>query len=211
MLFKLAFFEGGHRSTGSAGTGRTGLDLLCPLGQPICEMRELSARSRRAAMSAIAPCAMKGHCSGGRPLSIGARLRCDARAETFNAQPAFAWHARIPHCAGYLSRGSDTRELAARARRAALSAIGPCAIKGHCMRALRPRRVVERASQAAHRARTLVCSYLFAFSGQRRLESRRLIQTRSDGTSGEVAALTMCADFLHLTEPLNETGPAAWW
>ena len=81
----------------------------------------------------------------------------------------------------------------------------------HLVRALRPRRVVERASQASHRVRTLVCSYLFAFSGQRRLDLRRLNQTRSDGTSGEVAALIMCADFSHLTEPLNETRSAAWW
>ena len=55
---------------------------------------------------------------------------CDVRAVTSNAQPAFAWHANKRHCAGCLSGGGETRELAARARRAALVAIGLRSIEG---------------------------------------------------------------------------------
>ena len=79
------------------------------------ETRELAARARRAALAAIGVRAMKGHCTGGRPLSFGARPWCDVRAVTSNAQPAFAWHANERHCAGCLSGGGETRELAARA------------------------------------------------------------------------------------------------
>ena len=42
------------------------------------------------------------------------------RAVASNAQPAFAWHARKPHFAGCVSGGSKFRELAMRARCAAL-------------------------------------------------------------------------------------------
>ena len=79
------------------------------------ETRELAARARRAALVVVGFCAMKGHCTGGRPLSFGARPWCDVRAVTSNAQPAFAWHARKRHCAGCLSGGGRTRKLAARA------------------------------------------------------------------------------------------------
>ena len=54
---------------------------------------------------------MEGHCTGGRPLSFGARPWCDVRAVTSNAQPAFAWHARKRHCAGCLSGGGKHASL----------------------------------------------------------------------------------------------------
>ena len=50
---------------------------------------------------------------------------------TSNAQPAFAWHARERHCAGCLSGGGKTCELAACARRAALVVIGLRTMQGH--------------------------------------------------------------------------------
>ena len=77
----------------------------------------------RAALAAVDPCTTEGHCTGGRPLSFGASPRCDVRAVTSNAQPAFAWHERKPHCAGCLSGCGETRELAVRAHRAALVVI----------------------------------------------------------------------------------------
>ena len=62
--------------------------------------------------------------TGGRPLSFGARPWFDVRAVTSSAQPAFAWHFNRRHCAGCLSGGGETRELAARARLAALAVVG---------------------------------------------------------------------------------------
>ena len=94
------------------------------------ETRELAARARRAALVVICLRTMEGHCTGGRPLSFGARPWCDVRAVASNAQPAFAWHARERHCAGCLSGGGRTRKLAARARRAALVVIGLRTMKG---------------------------------------------------------------------------------
>ena len=67
---------------------------------------------------------MEGYCIGKKPLSFGARPWCDVRAVPSNAQPAFAWHTRKRHRAGCLAGGGVTRKLAARARRAALVAIG---------------------------------------------------------------------------------------
>ena len=99
---------------------------------------------------------MKGHCTGGRPLSFGARPWCDVRAVTSNAQPAFAWHANERHCAGCLSGGGETRELAARARRAALAVIGPThygrALHRRKASLLRCKTVVRRASCDLQRA-----------------------------------------------------------
>ena len=55
------------------------------------------------------------------------------RAVTSNAQPALRVADAIKrHCAGCLPGGGDTRELAARARRVVLAAIGPRAIEWHC-------------------------------------------------------------------------------
>ena len=96
------------------------------------ETRELAARARRAALVVVGSAHVKGHCTGGRPLSFGARPWCDVRAVTSNAQPAFAWHARKRHCAGCLSGGGETRELAARARRAALVVMCLPTMEGHC-------------------------------------------------------------------------------
>ena len=89
-------------------------------------------RARRVALVVIGLRTMGGHCTGGRPLSFGARPWCDVRAVTSNAQPAFAWHARKRHCAGCLLGGGKTRNLAARARRAALVVIFLRDLEGHC-------------------------------------------------------------------------------
>ena len=66
------------------------------------EIRELAARARRVALVVIGLCIMKGHCTGGRPLSSGATPWCDMRAVVSNAQPALAWHANKRHCGGCL-------------------------------------------------------------------------------------------------------------
>ena len=61
-------------------------------------------RARYAALAVISFCAKKGHCTGGRLLSFGARPGCDVRAVTSNMQqPPFAWNARQHHCACCLS------------------------------------------------------------------------------------------------------------
>ena len=77
-------------------------------------------RARRATLAAIDLCTTRGQCTVEMPLSFGARPWCDVRAVASNAQPAFTWHMRKRHCAGCLSGGGKSRELAARARRAAL-------------------------------------------------------------------------------------------
>ena len=69
-----------------------------------------------------------------KPLCFSARPWCDARAVTFNAQLAFAWHVNKRHCAGCLSGGGETHELAARARRALLFAIGLRDMEEYCSR-----------------------------------------------------------------------------
>ena len=81
--------------------------------------RELAARARRAALAVIGPRPTEGHCTGGRPLSSAQDRGATLRAVTSNRQPAFAWYARKRHCAGCLSGGGKTRELAARAPRCA--------------------------------------------------------------------------------------------
>ena len=62
---------------------------------------------------------------------FGARPWCDVRAVTSNTQLAFAWHARKRHCAGCLSGGGETRELASRACRATLVMIVLRTIEWH--------------------------------------------------------------------------------
>ena len=90
------------------------------------------AHARRAALVVLGLRTMEGRCTGGAPLSFGARPLCVVRAVTSNAQPAFAWHANDRHCGGYLSEGGKTREPAARARRAALVVIGLRTLEGRC-------------------------------------------------------------------------------
>ena len=85
--------------------------------------------ARRAALFEIGLFTMGGHYTGTRPRSFCARPWCDVRALPSNVQPAFAWHANKRHCASCLSRGGETRELAARARCAALTAVGLCTTK----------------------------------------------------------------------------------
>ena len=80
--------------------------------------RELAARARRAALPVIGFCAMKGYCTGGRPLSFGARPGCVVRAVTSNVQPAFAWHACMRVFCGRSSPSAkSTRAFRSRQRR----------------------------------------------------------------------------------------------
>ena len=72
------------------------------------------------------------YCTGGRPLTFGTRPWFDVRAVTSSAQPAFAWHFNRRHCAGCLSGGGETRELAARARLAVLAVVGSRTTKIRC-------------------------------------------------------------------------------
>ena len=60
--------------------------------------------ARRVALVVVGLRTIEGRCTGGAPLSFGARPLCDVRAVTSNAQPAFAWHANDRHCGGYLVR-----------------------------------------------------------------------------------------------------------
>ena len=50
---------------------------------------------------------------------------------TSNMQLAFAYPTRERHCAGCVSRGGKTHELAAHARRAALAVIGLRTMEGY--------------------------------------------------------------------------------
>ena len=88
---------------------------------------------------------MERHCTGGRPLSFGARPWCDVRAVTSNAQPAFSWHANERHCGVCLSGGGKTRELAARA---------PCC--AGCDRATHYGRALHRREASLFRCKTVV-------------------------------------------------------
>ena len=92
--------------------------------------RELAARARRAVPVVVSACSMKEYCTGERPLSFGALPWCNVPAVATKNQPAFARHARARSCARCLSRGGAARELAARARRAAVVVVSPCSIKG---------------------------------------------------------------------------------
>ena len=95
-------------------------------------VRELAARTRRAALGMTGPYNRPGHRTGERSSSVGARPWCDVPAAASENQQAFAWHAPARHCARCLSGGGAARKLTARARRAALAVVGPCTIKGHC-------------------------------------------------------------------------------
>ena len=76
-------------------------------------VREIAACARRAVLVVVGLCPVKGHCTGGKPLSFGARPWCDVSATASKDQPAFAWHARARQCAHYLSGGGSACELAA--------------------------------------------------------------------------------------------------
>ena len=52
------------------------------------ELTSLLLRSRRAALVAAVACALKGHCAGKWPLSVGTRWWCDVHAVIPNAKPA---------------------------------------------------------------------------------------------------------------------------
>ena len=97
------------------------------------ETRKLAARARAPCR---AGCDRSTHyrktCTGERPLTLSATPWFDVRAVSSNAQLAFAWYANKRYCAGCISGGGETRELAARARRAALTAIGLRGTEGHC-------------------------------------------------------------------------------
>ena len=63
---------------------------------------------------------------------FGARPWCDESAVISDAQPAFTWHVNVCHCANGLLGDGKIRELAARARRAALAVIGLCIMAVGC-------------------------------------------------------------------------------
>ena len=88
---------------------------------------------------------MEGHCTGGWPLSFGARPWCDVRAATSDAQPSFAWNAHKRHSGGCLSRGGETRELAARA---------PC--RAGCDRCTQYGKALHRREASLLRCKTVV-------------------------------------------------------
>ena len=89
-------------------------------------------RARRAALVAVASRTRKGHCTGERPLSFGARTWCDMPAAASQNQPAFAWHARARHCSRCRSREEAQHARFPRARRAALVVVDLRTIRGHC-------------------------------------------------------------------------------
>ena len=83
------------------------------------------ARARRAALAALAPCAIKGHCKSEKPPFL---LR-KAVLPRSSPAPHFArWLARVlaRHCALSLLGRGPARALATCARPAALVEIGPC-------------------------------------------------------------------------------------
>ena len=90
--------------------------------------RDLDALARRVALVANGSNTVIGHCTGGTPLSFGAKQWCEA----CQLQPAFAWHVHARHCAAGLLGQGAARELAARARRAALVVVDSGHVKGHC-------------------------------------------------------------------------------
>ena len=96
------------------------------------EIGKLAARAHRAMLAVLGLRNVKGCCVGGRPLPSGARPWCDVRAVNFNAQPTFTLHANKRHCTDSLLGCVETRELAARARRPALVAIGLLIVEGYC-------------------------------------------------------------------------------
>ena len=93
---------------------------------------ELAACARRAGLVVVIPCTTKGHCTGERPLSFGARPWCEVPAAASQNQPAWLTHARARHCARCLTGGGAARELTARMCRAALVVVGSCTRQGHC-------------------------------------------------------------------------------
>ena len=96
------------------------------------EIRKLAARARLAALVVIGVRDMEGYCTGGSSLSFHVRQWYDVRAVTSNAQLEIAWPANERYCAGYLSINGKPHELAVRARRGALAAIGLRAMERHC-------------------------------------------------------------------------------
>ena len=88
--------------------------------------RTLATRERRAALDVIGPCPTKVHCTGEKPLSLGARPCFDVPDAAFHERPPFAWRTQTCHCVGCLWGAGAARALATRARRAALAVVGPC-------------------------------------------------------------------------------------
>ena len=87
---------------------------------------------RRATLTVVGLCSIKGHCAEERLLSFGARPWCDVPTVATKIQPAFEWHARARNFTRCLSGGGTAREIAARVRRATLIVVGLRSIKGHC-------------------------------------------------------------------------------
>ena len=75
---------------------------------------------------------MKGHCAGEKSLSFGARPWRDVPAVASISRLLHGTGERATfHCARCFSGGAS-RELAARARRAALAVVGLGTVQGHC-------------------------------------------------------------------------------
>ena len=91
--------------------------------------RELAALARRVTLAVVGLRTLEG-----TALQDGLSLLAwgDVRAVTSNTQPAFAWHARKPHCAGCVSGGSELREVATRSRLAALFVVVLRTLFWHC-------------------------------------------------------------------------------
>ena len=91
-----------------------------------------SPRARRAALVVTGPHTRSGT-SPARGLSSSVQDPVVRRASCgLQVQPVFAWRACKRHCGGCLSGGGETREPAARARRAALTVIGLHTMKEYC-------------------------------------------------------------------------------
>ena len=86
--------------------------------------RALAKRARHAALVVVGSYPTQGHCTGEKPLSLGARPWCAVLAAASKAQPAFrVARTQARHCARYLWGRGAARALAKRARRAALDVI----------------------------------------------------------------------------------------
>ena len=93
---------------------------------------DIAISGRRAALVMAGPCSIEGHCTSGSltPSVQDRGATCQLQPPTIAGfRVANAWAC---HCARCLSGGGAAREVAARARRAALVVVGPCTMKGHC-------------------------------------------------------------------------------
>ena len=122
----------------SCGLQHTADFCVAHTGAPLRWLSLGSRRSTRACCTRVPCCTgviypnpMQRRRIGKRPLSLSAPPWYDVPAAASNAQPTFASHMRTRRCAGCLSGGGAARELAARARHAAMAVVGLCYMQGH--------------------------------------------------------------------------------